>query len=153
MSYLSNDQKRAGRARSRAEWAKVSREQRQQWGLDKPPAAVPAPMKTGIAQTQEETMAAGMGVRTPWVKACEFCLPFGKKVIGGHCVKGRALHAIAQDVEGLLYLDWLLGKLEESGKKLKEKSYVHTMLETYLTEPRVKAEVAKALATRRGASA
>ena len=163
-NYRSNDEKRRGRNQARTEAAavrraaRVSQEQRDQWGLSAP-AVSPGVRaleqlahgpreKPGLARTEEEKMAASMGVRSPWIKACEYCLPFGKKVIGGKCVKGRSLHAIAQDAEGLLYLDWLLGQLEESGKKLKEKSYVHMMLETYLTEPRVQAEVVKALAAK-----
>ena len=60
-------------------------------------------------------------------KPGNYTMPFGKH-------KGRALDIIAMDDEGLKYLDWLYGEIDEGRTK--------DMLAAYLTQPTIAKDLA-----------
>ena len=68
----------------------------------------------------------------------EFVLQFGK-------YKGRKLGSIANFDKGLLYLDWLLGWIEENKDKAERWKNLYLNLTIVLTEPKVTARLLSAI--------
>ena len=67
---------------------------------------------------------------TPFERAKSFEMPFGKH-------KGRTLDDIAQDDDGLRYLDWMRNAREDDGKTMD----VDKALRAYLNDPSIQKEL------------